>query len=160
MSTTPGYPTSRDRTTLSSRRRFRSPAIGTGSETGAAGFSPRPEQCASPPTRSSPTPGCPTAQRRMRLRFRSRNYPEEALVFLLASRYCDSDRLLDVAWTALRPHPAGLGAGPGYLRFRACAHRVQLPARAPHAHSLGSLRGAARRVPRLCPPCHRLLPLR
>jgi transglutaminase-like putative cysteine protease len=25
--------------------------------------------------------------------------PEEALVFLIASRYCDSDRLLDLAWT-------------------------------------------------------------
>jgi transglutaminase-like putative cysteine protease len=25
--------------------------------------------------------------------------PEETLVFLLASRFCDSDRLLDLAWT-------------------------------------------------------------
>jgi hypothetical protein len=28
--------------------------------------------------------------------------PEEALVFLLASRFCDSDRLLDLAWTLAR----------------------------------------------------------
>lgn len=39
--------------------------------------------------------------------------PEEALVFLLASRYCDSDRLLDLAWS-LFGHTK-----PGWSRVKA-----------------------------------------
>ena len=39
--------------------------------------------------------------------------PEEAIVFLLPSRYCDSDRLLDVAWT----HFAD--TQPGWARVQA-----------------------------------------
>jgi transglutaminase-like putative cysteine protease len=33
--------------------------------------------------------------------------PEEALVFLLASRFCDSDRLLDLAWTLFKDSTPG-----------------------------------------------------
>ncbi len=39
--------------------------------------------------------------------------PEEALVFLLASRFCDSDRLLDLAWTLFG------SAKPGWGRVQA-----------------------------------------
>lgn len=39
--------------------------------------------------------------------------PEEALVFLLASRFCDSDRLLDLAWTLFG------AAAPGWPRVQA-----------------------------------------
>lgn len=39
--------------------------------------------------------------------------PEETLVFLLASRYCDSDRLLDLAWNLFGT------AAPGTARVRA-----------------------------------------
>lgn len=39
--------------------------------------------------------------------------PEETLVFLLASRFCDSDRLLDLAWTLFGP------ARPGWGRVQA-----------------------------------------
>lgn len=39
--------------------------------------------------------------------------PEDALVFLLASRFCDSDRLLDLAWTLFG------GAKPGWGRVQA-----------------------------------------
>ncbi len=39
--------------------------------------------------------------------------PEEALVFLLASRFCDSDRLLDLAWTLFG------SAKPGWARVQA-----------------------------------------
>lgn len=39
--------------------------------------------------------------------------PEEALVFLLASRFCDSDRLLDLAWTLFG------AAEPGWPRVQA-----------------------------------------
>ncbi len=35
--------------------------------------------------------------------------PEETLVFLLASRFCDSDRLLDLAWTLFGKAVPGLG---------------------------------------------------
>ncbi len=44
--------------------------------------------------------------------------PEEALVFLLASRFCDSDRLLDLAWT-LFGH-----ATPGWGRVQAICDLV------------------------------------
>ena len=39
--------------------------------------------------------------------------PEEALVFLIASRYCDSDRLLDLAWTHFGE------TNPGWARIQA-----------------------------------------
>ena len=39
--------------------------------------------------------------------------PEEALVFLIASRYCDSDRLLDLAWTHFGQ------TNPGWARVQA-----------------------------------------
>lgn len=41
------------------------------------------------------------------------NLPEETLVFLLASRFCDSDRLLDLAWTLFG------AAKPGWARVQA-----------------------------------------
>ena len=39
--------------------------------------------------------------------------PEDALVFLIASRYCDSDRLLDLAWTLFG------NSGSGWARVQA-----------------------------------------
>jgi transglutaminase-like putative cysteine protease len=39
--------------------------------------------------------------------------PEEAIVFLLASRFCDSDRLLDLAWTLFKD------STPGWARVQA-----------------------------------------
>ena len=39
--------------------------------------------------------------------------PNDALVFLLASRYCDSDKLLDLAWTLFGETP------PGWARVQA-----------------------------------------
>src|SRR5580700_2121483 len=41
------------------------------------------------------------------------NLPEESIVFLLASRFCDSDRLLDLAWTLFG------GTPPGWARVQA-----------------------------------------
>lgn len=35
--------------------------------------------------------------------------PDDALVFLLASRFCDSDRLLDLAWSLFSSAEPGLG---------------------------------------------------
>ena len=36
--------------------------------------------------------------------------PEEAIVFLLPSRFCDSDRLLDLAWTLFGQYQPGWSA--------------------------------------------------
>ena len=44
--------------------------------------------------------------------------PEEALVFLLASRFCDSDRLLDLAWTLFGQ------TNPGWARVQAICNFV------------------------------------
>ena len=60
---------------------------------------------------------------------------------------------------AVRQRPDRLGARAGDLRLRPPAHRVRLPACAPHAHGLGGLQGGAGRLPRLRPPGHRVLPL-
>ena len=37
------------------------------------------------------------------------NLPGETLVFLLGSRYCETDRLSDVAWGLFRDPPLGWG---------------------------------------------------
>jgi transglutaminase-like putative cysteine protease len=39
--------------------------------------------------------------------------PDQAIVFLLASRFCDSDRLLDLAWTLFKD------TTPGWARVQA-----------------------------------------
>ncbi len=85
--------------------------------------------------------------------------PEETLVFLLGSRYCETDRLSQIAWRPLRPCAARLGARSGDLRLRPFPHRLRLRARPPDAHGLGSLQRAPGRLPRLRAPRHRALPL-
>ena len=69
--------------------------------------------------------------------------PDETLVYLLGSRYCETDRCPRSPGT-VRQHAAGLGAGPGDLRFRPRPHRVRLPACPRHPDRLGGLQGAAR----------------
>jgi hypothetical protein len=44
--------------------------------------------------------------------------PEDALEFLLGSRYCETDRLSDLAWSNFRQYSARLGAGSSDLRLR------------------------------------------
>src|ERR1019366_1126157 len=70
------------------------------------------------------------------------NLPEEALVFLLASRFCDSDRMLDLAWSLV-------GAPADCVRFRP---------RAGGADGVGSLSRRSGRLPRLCAFGRRVLP--
>ena len=43
--------------------------------------------------------------------------PAETIVYLLGSRYCETDRLSDVAWKLFAKHAAGMGARPGDLRL-------------------------------------------
>ena len=38
------------------------------------------------------------------------NLPDEALEFLLGSRYCETDRLSDTAWSLFGRLPPGMGA--------------------------------------------------
>ena len=49
---------------------------------------------------------------------RIEDLPEEALVFLLASRFCDSDRMLDLAWSLFG------GTEPGWTRVQAICDYV------------------------------------
>ena len=50
--------------------------------------------------------------------------PDEVLVYLLGSRYCETDRLERLRLGAVRRHAARLGAGAGDLRLRARPHRA------------------------------------
>ena len=52
--------------------------------------------------------------------------PDHVLVFLLGSRYCDTDRLSDDGLGLVRQHAARVAARAGDLRLRARAHRVRL----------------------------------
>jgi transglutaminase-like putative cysteine protease len=53
--------------------------------------------------------------------------PESTLVYLLGSRYCETEQLSDIAWQPVRQRSDRLGAGAGDLRLRPPAHRVRLP---------------------------------
>ena len=44
--------------------------------------------------------------------------PEETLVFLLGSRYCETDRLSEIAWNLFAGSPLGWATRPGDLRLR------------------------------------------
>ncbi len=52
--------------------------------------------------------------------------PPETLVFLLGSRYCETDRLSEAAWRPVSKIAARMGARAGDLRFRASPHCVRL----------------------------------
>ena len=52
--------------------------------------------------------------------------PADTLVYLLGSRYCETDRLSEIAWQLCERDAAWLGTGAGDLRFRPSSHRVQL----------------------------------
>ena len=52
--------------------------------------------------------------------------PEETLLFLLGSRYCETDLLSETAWELVRCGADRLEARPGHLRLRASTHSVRL----------------------------------
>ena len=141
-----------------STRRCRSPATATASATGAAASSPPPGASASPPTPSSATAACPTRSPPTPAQHPVEELPDEALVFLLASRYCETDRC------STSPGSSSAHTPPGWPRVQAICdfvhepHRLRLRARAPDPHGLGGLRRTARRLPRLRAPRRRLLP--
>ena len=44
--------------------------------------------------------------------------PNDTLVFLLGSRYCETDKLADIAWQLFGSKPPWLATGSGDLLFR------------------------------------------
>ena len=50
---------------------------------------------------------CPTKSIRRRASTRSSELPHDALVYLLASRYCETDRLMNLAWSHFGKTPTG-----------------------------------------------------
>ena len=44
--------------------------------------------------------------------------PDDVLIYLLGSRYCDTDHLSNMAWSMFGSGPTGWGAGAGDLRLR------------------------------------------
>ena len=59
----------------------------------------------------------------MRAQFEVGDLPDDVLVYLLGSRYCDTQKLSDLAWSLFARHHAGLAARAGDLRLRASADR-------------------------------------
>ena len=80
-------------------------------------------------------------------------------MYLLGSRYCETDRLLERSVAPVRPYAARLVARGGDLRLRASAHQVWIPVRAAHEVGMGGVQRRRRRVPRLRSPCADVLPL-
>ena len=85
--------------------------------------------------------------------------PEEILVFLLGSRYCETDMLSETAWQLFS------GVAPGYPRVQAICDYVHnhiafnyQNARATRS-AAGGFQRTDRRLPRLRASCDRLLPL-
>ena len=56
--------------------------------------------------------------------------PDDVLLYLLGSRYCDTDHLSEPGLVAVRQRPARLAPRAGHLRLRPRAPHVRLPARA------------------------------
>ena len=54
--------------------------------------------------------------------------PDETLLFLLGSRYCETDLLSQTAWDLFGQSPHWMESRPGHLRFRPSTYRVRLRA--------------------------------
>lgn len=52
--------------------------------------------------------------------------PDDTLVYLLGSRYCETDRLSQIAWDMFGTGRARLGSRAGGLRLRAQSHPLRL----------------------------------
>ena len=87
------------------------------------------------------------------------NLPPEALRYLLASRYCEVDRFLDIAGNLFGNSP------PGWLRVQAVCDWVQrqryvrLSFRQSHENGWRRLRGSQGRLPRFSASGDHVLPL-
>ena len=70
--------------------------------------------------------------------------PEETLLFLLGSRYCETDLLSEDCLAAVRRGADRLAARPGHLRLRAQPHSVRLRPFEPNEDRVSSLFRIAR----------------
>ena len=85
--------------------------------------------------------------------------PDEALVFLLGSRYCETDRLSDIAWSLFGKTPLGWAASrPSAITFTSTLTFGYEHARATRTR-LGSLLRSHRSLPGLCSSRGRVLSL-
>ncbi len=92
--------------------RARGPGRGvtsTPSATAAGGSSPPPAGSPSGTTRSSRTAACPTRSPRTPIQHPVQDLPTDVLPYLLPSRYCEVDRLSDIAWNLFGHTPEGWG---------------------------------------------------
>ena len=85
--------------------------------------------------------------------------PEETLVFLLGSRYCETDRLSEFAWKTFSGTPLGGARVQAICDFVHRHIRFGLRVRQPDEDRLGGLQRAHGRLPRLRPPGRRALPV-
>ena len=91
----------------------RSRPIATCSATGAAAWSRPPAACALPATASFATAACPIRYLLPAVQHAVEDLPADTLVYLLGSRYCETDRLSDIAWQLFEKTP------PGWARVQA-----------------------------------------
>ena len=76
--------------------------------------------------------------------------PHEALVYLLGSRYCETERLMDEAWRCSDSLPSGMAAGAGGVRFRASRTSPSvITSPVPRRRHAEAYQRAAGRMPRL-----------
>ncbi len=73
--------------------------------------------------------------------------PEDTLVFLLGSRYCETDRLSETAWNLFGRDANGMGPRSGNLRLRSSTSHVRLRARAHDTDGARSFLRPDRRLP-------------
>ena len=75
----------------------------------AGGACRRRDACAA--ARWCAIPDCPTSSMPTAQQIPIDQLPDDVLLYLMASRYCETDKLTDIAWSLFGQHPAGLGAG-------------------------------------------------
>ena len=73
--------------------------------------------------------------------------PEETLMFLLGSRYCEVDEMTTTAWNLFGGVKARLDTCTGHLRLRQQAHYVWLSQCALYPHCSAGVHGRRRRLP-------------
>ena len=65
--------------------------------------------------------------------------PDDTLVYLMGSRYCETDRLSQIAWDRFGPVAPGWNRVQAICDFVNRAHRLRLRPGARHAHGLRGL---------------------
>ena len=129
---------------------------GTPTATCARAWSPRRGVSPSRRTSSSNDTGAPDIVEPDAEQIAIQELPDDVLVYLLGSRYCDTDHLATQAWSLFGNGPTGWGRVQAICDYVNEQAELRLPACLRNAHGLGRLPRAARRVPRFCAPCRLL----